>query len=362
MTPHPLVLFLLLAGMAGASACTEEYEAVFGDPVAGAHRRWLAEDQTECEHGDGEACARMADRYRDGSEVAKDPARATALLRKACDYGDRKSCNTLAQQLAGGGAEGGGIRPDPAEAGRIFERLCGRGDPVGCYNRAVMYIDGQGERQSYQAAVPWLKKACTPTYRKGCDTLRELDEKQLVRRDIGRFGSGVPPRGSTLATSRAAYAVALRRWFPDEIRLPVPYGSREVPTSPRNLCSPSGVEMHPAGDSLIVVGQLAIAALPAGLSVPSGSARKGKYELSAAAYLVSAEGQVRWSGQVASPQRGTWADERGEAGVPLSVMIPTPEASGDSLVILLSGDPIAVSRADAGGAVILGTYVRALRP
>lgn len=359
MTPNPLVLFLL-TWMAGASACTEEYEAVFGDPVASAHRRWLAADETECEHGDGEACARMAGRYRDGSEVAKDPARAAALLRKACDYGDRSSCNALAQELAQSAREGGGGRRDSAEAARLFERLCDRGDLVGCYNRAVMYIDGRGERQSYEAAVPWLEKACAPTYEKGCKALRELREKQLVRRDVGRFGPGTPPRGSTLATSGAAYAVALHRWFPDEIRLPTPYRPQDLPASPRNLCAASGVEVHAAGDSLIVVGRLDIAALPAGLGVPARSDRKGKYELSAAAYVVSAQGRVRWSGRVASPGRGTWADRHGEAGIPLSVMIPEPEAPDDSLVVLLSGDPIAVSRTDEGGAVILGTYVRAL--
>jgi TPR repeat protein len=60
----------------------------------------LAEDEQECEHGDGKACAKMAGRYREGSEVAKDPDRAMAYLRKACDFGDRSACNDLAQTLA----------------------------------------------------------------------------------------------------------------------------------------------------------------------------------------------------------------------------------------------------------------------
>ena len=128
----PLLLALLSALLAG---CTEEYEAVFGDPVAAAHRRWLAEDEQECEHGDGGACARMADRYREGGEVPKDDARAIAYLREACDFGDRPSCNRLAQALVG---KTPGIPRDPTEAGRLFERLCSRGDAVGCYNRAVM--------------------------------------------------------------------------------------------------------------------------------------------------------------------------------------------------------------------------------
>jgi hypothetical protein len=81
------VRFFLLPVLGILAGCTEEYEAVFGDPVAGAHRRWLAEDEQECEHDDGKACAKMADRYREGSDVPKDPDRAVAYLRKACDFG-----------------------------------------------------------------------------------------------------------------------------------------------------------------------------------------------------------------------------------------------------------------------------------
>ena len=334
---------------------------MFGDPVASAKRRWLAEDEQECEHGDGKACASMARRYREGSEVAEDPDRAAAYLRKACDFGDRSSCNDLAQALAGSpkGATPG-APTDPAEAARLFERLCTRGDPVGCYNRAVMFINGQGERQSYQAAVPWLKKACTPKYKTGCDTLQELRDKRLVREDVGRFGVGSsPPQRSTLATSGASYAAELRKWFPDEIRVPFPYPPRDLPVSAQNLCRASDVQAHSAGNSTIVAGRLAVGALPTGLRPAERSGRRGQYRLLAVGYVVSPDGGARWAGEVIG-REAVWAEARGAAQTNFSLVIDKPRAQGEALLIVVSGDPISVTKEDQGGAVILGSYLRPL--
>ncbi len=353
----PLLLALLLGFVAG---CAAEYDAVFGDPVASAKRRWLEEDERECQHGDGKACASMASRYREGSEVAKDPDRAAAYQRKACDFGDRASCNDLAQALAGGpkGAAPG-TPTDPAEAARLFERLCSRGDPVGCYNRAVMFINGQGERQSYQAAVPWLKKACTPKYKAGCDTLQELRDKQLVREDVGRFGAAAAPERATLATSGASYAAELRKWFPDEIRVPVPYSPRDLPVSARNLCNASDVQANASGDSMIVVGRLAIGALPTGLRAAKRSEQPGKYRLLAVGYVVSPDGSAKWAGEVIG-REAVWAEARGTAQTNFSLVIDKPKTRGEALLIVVSGDPISVAKEDQGGAVILGSYLRPL--
>jgi hypothetical protein len=352
----PFVLALLLGFAAG---CAAEYDAVFGDPVASAKRRWLEEDERECQHGDGKACVNMASRYREGSEVAKDPGRALAYQRKACDYGDRASCNDLAQVLAGSPKDAPGTPTDPAEAARLFERLCSRGDPVGCYNRAVMFINGQGERQSYQAAVPWLKKACTPKYKAGCDTLQELRDKRLVLEDVGRFDGASAPERATLATSRASYAAELRKWFPDEIRVPVPYSPRDLPVSARNLCSASDVQANASGDSMIVVGRLAIDALPTGLLAAKGSEQPEKYRLLAVGYVVSQGGSATWAGEVIG-RDAVWADARGTAQANFSLVIDKPKMRGDALLIVVSGDPISVAKEDHGGAVVLGSYLRPL--
>ena len=340
--------------------CTEEYEAVFGDPIAGAHRRWLAEDEQECEHGDGKACAKMADRYRDGSDVPKDSDRAITYLRKACDFGDRSSCNELAQTLAGSPkGQAQGAPADPAEAARLFEQLCSRGDPAGCYNRAVMFINGQGERQSYQAAVPWLKKACTPKYKSGCDTLQELRDKRLVREDVGRFGAESPPRRATLATSDAAYAAELRKWFPDEIRVPFPYSPHDIPVSARNLCSASDVQAGASGDSMLVVGRLAVGALPSGLYAAKHSPQPGKYRLLAVGYVLSADGGAKWAGEVIGSE-AVWTEAGGSSRANFSLVTAKPRAPGETLLIVVSGDPISVAKEDQGGAVILGSYLRPL--
>ena len=352
--------FVLVAALGILAGCTEEYEAVFGDPVAGAHRRWLAEDEQECEHGDGRACANMANRYRTGSDVPKDPDRALTYLRKACDFGDRSACNDLAQTMAGSRkGEAPSAPANPAEAARLFEQLCSRGDPVGCYNRAVMFINGQGERQSYQAAVPWLKKACTPKYESGCDTLQELRDKRLVREDVGRFGAASPPQRATLATSGASYAVELRSWFPDEIRVPFPYSTGDIPVSARNLCSASDVQAGASGDSMLVAGRLAVGSLPSGLRAANRSGQPGKYRLLAVGYVVSPDGGVEWAGEVIGSE-AVWTTADAVARTNFSLVIAKPKARGESLLIVVSGDPISVAKEDQGGAVILGSYLRPL--
>jgi TPR repeat protein len=168
------VSLALLSALLGA--CAQEYEAVFGDPIAAAHRRWLAEDEQECEHGDGRACSRLAGRYLDDEAVPRDPERASDYLRKACEFGDQPSCNRLIRVLTG---KTPGIPPDLAKAGQLFERLCNRDDAPSCYERAMMFVNGEGERQSYEAAVPWLQKACALDSELACDTLRDLRETRL---------------------------------------------------------------------------------------------------------------------------------------------------------------------------------------
>ena len=316
-------------------------------------KEWMVRDEQECEAGDGEACERLANRYRYGHDVARDSERAATFLGRACEWGNHKACNELGRMLAGSPGEHAEVRGDPAEARRLFEKLCDHGDPVGCYNVGVLYINGQGVPTDYDAAVPWLKKACTPSYRQGCETLDELERKKLVRQDLGRFAGGTPP-GLMLSSSRAAYAAALRRWFPERIRVPVPYRTGEVPVSPTNLCRVSDVQVHPAGDDQILTGRLSVAPLPSGFRISARSAKQGAYRLLLTGFLVSKDGRVLWENELPLPAE-LWIGPGGSTQCNFSVMLP--KSRGDSFLLVVSGDPVTVSAQDRGGAVILGTFL-----
>jgi hypothetical protein len=133
------VRFFLLPVLGILAGCTEEYEAVFGDSIAEAGRA-------------GVRARRRRGMREDGGPLSRGLGRPQGprSRRNACDFGDRSACNDLAQAMAGSPkGEAPSAPADRAEAARLFERPCSRGDPVGCYKRAVMFINGQGELQSY---------------------------------------------------------------------------------------------------------------------------------------------------------------------------------------------------------------------
>ena len=51
--------------------------------------------ELSCDGRSGRGCHKLAGLYEKGTGVAKDPAKATALLKKSCERGFEEACNSL---------------------------------------------------------------------------------------------------------------------------------------------------------------------------------------------------------------------------------------------------------------------------
>lgn len=101
---------------------------------------WSSPDcDTRCAAGDGRACTSLGQRYLGGSRIIPEPARAAALLDRACQLGDALGCLSFARLLATG--EGTARDEDRARAMRDaardeLEGACDDGDPWACHDLA----------------------------------------------------------------------------------------------------------------------------------------------------------------------------------------------------------------------------------
>jgi len=175
-----------------------------------------------------------------------------------------------------------------------------------------------------------------------------------VRGDVARAEDGtVAARVPTLATSSAAYARDLRRWFPREIRLPDPRRSSTVAVSPLNLCRRGDLDVQHQESTSIVVGSVGVGALPKELHVADESA--GQYRIAAFGYVIPRGGRPIWAGEVTPPGRNVAA----RAGMPSLGFFATTRRleHGGSLVLIVVGEPIATRAGAAGAAMILGSCV-----
>ena len=94
-----------------------------------------AQAAADCDGGTTEHCLVLGDKYRDGVDVAKDPARAAALYQTACDAGVLAACNRLGALYE---------RQDAARAVALYRKACEGGDSYGCVNLGRAYWVGLG--------------------------------------------------------------------------------------------------------------------------------------------------------------------------------------------------------------------------
>jgi len=176
-----------------------------------------------------------------------------------------------------------------------------------------------------------------------------------VRGDLARADDGkAAQRAPTIATSSASYAKELHRWFPKAIRLPDPRRSSAVAVSPRNLCKSRELQIQHQDDTSIVVGNVAIGALPKGLRVADKSS--AEYRVAAFGYVIPPKGGPIWAGEVTTPGRIT-ASPAGMPSLRFSVAV-RKLGRGASLLVIVVGEPIATRRGGSGGSVMLGSCVR----
>ena len=137
--------------------------------------------EKECDAGDPRACVR-AGLSMDRS--AKDPARAVAFYRRACDAGEQAGCHDLAvhqhdngllRKACDAGAAASctqlGLaldQGDPAAAAALYQRACDRGDAAGCSDLAVDLRRGLGVAKDEARADQLFKSACASGFALGC--------------------------------------------------------------------------------------------------------------------------------------------------------------------------------------------------
>lgn len=131
-----------------------------------------------CDGDTAWACYNLATSYRDGDGVlAKDPARAAALLRKACDLGVARGCN-LAAIMFNDGETGA---KDYLLAFGLFHKACDDGYHWGCHNLASMYRKGRGIGQDEERAAVLYRKACDGGIAEACEAIGATNGSAAAR-------------------------------------------------------------------------------------------------------------------------------------------------------------------------------------
>ena len=139
----------------------------------------------DCDAGDGLACAQLGLWHQYGLAGAeRDVAKAADLQKRACDAGVGIGCYNLAAQRK----FGMGVAKDPALANallrRAYERFdadCSAGGIGWCVNQGLMLHTGQGVTADKQRAVAILRKACAANEAQACIAL----SSGALRSDLG---------------------------------------------------------------------------------------------------------------------------------------------------------------------------------
>jgi TPR repeat protein len=118
-----------------------------------------------CNKDGAHACAVLAQAYTNGDGIAKDVNMASALLGRACEDGDEEACVQACDQskeairclrvgvLAAKGAK------DPRRAAAYYRKACDLGHPLGCRELGIMYRDGVTVPKDVDQAGALLKKS-----------------------------------------------------------------------------------------------------------------------------------------------------------------------------------------------------------
>jgi TPR repeat protein len=125
----------------------------------------------KCVQGDLEACRNLGVMYAEGTGVASDLRRATALFGQACNGGNLSACNHLALALA----EGLGTDKQPQRAAEIYQKACDGGFKLACRNLGLLLRDGRGVPVDLARAELLLDKACKGNVPFACTNAGDLD-------------------------------------------------------------------------------------------------------------------------------------------------------------------------------------------
>lgn len=146
---------------------------------------------SSCEQqNDGRACFDLGERFDKGTGTAIHKEKAAQSYRFACDKGDLRGCHNLgimkinAEGIPRDGPGGllllnkaceSGQRPSCEQMIKTLSMLCSRNDGDACTILGRLYIKGdRGLETNVTKGVEYLQKGCTAGDKDGCDDLRRL--------------------------------------------------------------------------------------------------------------------------------------------------------------------------------------------
>lgn len=137
--------------------------------------------EQKCHQGSAQDCVALAQKYDEGKDVPKDPARSVSLRGRACDAGDFESCRSLARFYLDGYA---GLPRDAQRAQRYWEAACNAGIGRSCSDLAQVFWRGS---DGFSKDVPRAVKL----FNQGCDS-NDPDACTFAARIYAEGGEGVP--------------------------------------------------------------------------------------------------------------------------------------------------------------------------
>ncbi|MBX7078355.1 MAG: sel1 repeat family protein [Nannocystaceae bacterium] len=124
-----------------------------------------------CSQGDAAACLHLAEGHLEGAGVPRDPARAIALMRNACDDGFARACGYLAAAIG---------RQDLPQAKALATTGCERGYGGACVWMAAR-VSAAATPPDWREAAQWLARGCAAKHPQAC----------LLYGDLLHAGAGV---------------------------------------------------------------------------------------------------------------------------------------------------------------------------
>jgi TPR repeat protein len=135
----------------------------------------LAPLPAKCDAGDVESCRKLADAYRGGTGVPRDPMRARLVLERACERGQGRSA--LCEDLAVDYREGVGVPHDEEKARAVLERACDGQVLRACGLLGVIYTEGLGVPYAppfQRIGFGYFERACKGGHPSSCWHLGQL--------------------------------------------------------------------------------------------------------------------------------------------------------------------------------------------
>lgn len=187
-----------------------------------------------CDRGYTGPCVDLGWMHAEGRGVVRDPQRAAALYRKACDAANFHGCSRLGTLYEAGF----GVVTDAQKARSLYARACDLGGSYGCSNLAELALVGKGMRRDARKALSLFAKSCDFGNVKACRKLGVLyEEGRDAPRDAARavtYYQRACDGHVTEACTRLANLVAARRH--DDVRASALF-SRACEAGDRDACA-----------------------------------------------------------------------------------------------------------------------------